>query len=34
MATLKKIFPFSFQPMKKFGDLLVNILIQFLIGVI
>ena len=34
MKTIKKIFPFSFQPMKKFADLLVNVLIQFLIGVI
>ncbi len=32
MDMLKKIFPYSFQPMKKVADLIINVLIQFLIA--
>ena len=30
MDFLKKVFPYSFQPMKKVSDLVINVLIQFL----
>ena len=32
MSTLKKLFPYSFQSLKKLSDLIINILIQLLIG--
>jgi hypothetical protein len=34
MDTLKKIFPYSFKAKKDIGALIVNILIQFIIGAV
>ena len=34
METLRKFFPYSFQPKKNIGDLIVNVLLHMVAGIV